>query len=302
MKLLSILDYLGTADAPTGPAPRRHLLRQLGQAGVRVAAAALPLALATPALAKPTDTALDGLLLLLRQEDLLVAFYTRFFASPLVQAAPAVSFVADFDRMMRQQQGHAQFLRDTLTAAGVTPPPATATSAYDFSGRKNNPANPELFPGVFTDFYAFLQLAQQLEDATAAIYLGQLITATNDRQLLDAVVRMQAVAARHASHLRTVRRTVLPATAAAAVKSWPSTADPALPFPILVPAPAGGSGGLVSIYAFEANQTQGLAPTAPVPYATLLTGATAVQTRALAEAFDEPLPTYQTVALQSLFI
>ena len=77
MKLLSFLDHLGAADALPGAAPRRHLLRQLGQAGARAVAVALPLAVATPALAAPSETPFDAIRIVLKLEDLLVAFYTQ---------------------------------------------------------------------------------------------------------------------------------------------------------------------------------------------------------------------------------
>ena len=295
MNLLSLLDQLGTADAPSGAAPRRHLLRQLGQAGARVAAAALPLALAAPAQAAPANTLLDATLLLLKLEDLLEALYTQALVAAVLTNPAQAAVRPDFERLRQQQRGHAQFLRTSLSTGGITPAPAPA---FDFSGRKNNAANPVLFPNVMTDYAAFLQLAQQLEDASASIYLGQIGFFTADRQLLNAVLRMQTVEARHASHLRTLRRT---AASPLVVKSWPSTADAAPSPAVLVPAPAAGSTAPVSIYTFEANETQVVSGTNVVPFPTILTGTNAVQFRSFAEAFDEPLPTLQATALLNIF-
>ncbi|WP_426060463.1 ferritin-like domain-containing protein [Hymenobacter sp. B1770] len=294
MNLLSLLDRLSTADAPSEAAPRRDLLRQLGQAGARAAATAVPLALATPALAAPTNTTLDAALLLLKLEDLLVALYTQALDTVLANATHA-AVRPDFQRMLQQQQGHAQFFRTALTTAGFTPPTAPA---FDFSGRRNNAANPVLFPGVMSDYNAFLQLAQQLEDASASIYLGQIGFFTADKQLLNAVLRMQPVEARHASHLRTLRRAAPNPTV---VKSWPSTADTAPSPAVLVPSPASGSNAPVSIYSFETNETQRLGNNPVIPFPTVLTGNNAVQFRAIAEAFDEPLPTAQATALLAIF-
>ncbi|OGX86525.1 hypothetical protein BEN47_12770 [Hymenobacter lapidarius] len=197
--------------------------------------------------------------------------------------------------MLRHQQGHAQFYRTTLLTAGLTPPTAPR---FDFSGRRNNAGNPELFPNVLNDYNAFLQLAQQLEDASASIYLNQVAAFATDRQLRDVVLRTQIVEARHASHVRTLRRT---ATASVAVKSWPSNAD-VVPSPtVVVPSPAGGITPPVSIYSFEANEVQLVSATMAVPFLAVLTGATAVQFVALSEAFDEPLPTAQANALLSIF-
>ncbi|MBF9239136.1 ferritin-like domain-containing protein [Hymenobacter sp. BT683] len=295
MNFLSLLDRISSVDAPSDAAPRRDLLRQLGQAGARAAVAALPLALGTPAQAAPANNSFDAVVLLLKLEDLLMDFYTKALAAPVLTNAAQAAVRLDFVRLQQQQQGHARFLRDTLSFAGVTPPPAPS---FDFSGRRNNPANPVLFPNVLTDYTAFLQLAQQLEDASASIYLGQLAFLTTDKPLFDAVLRMQLVEARHASHVRTLRRSATPATA---VKSWPSTADTAPTAAVLVPSTSSSGATPTSIYTFEANERQISTGTTVVPFPTILTGVNAVQSRAFAEAFDEPLPTLQATALLSIF-
>ncbi|MBD2767090.1 ferritin-like domain-containing protein [Hymenobacter sp. BT664] len=299
MNLFSLLDQLSAVDASPDAAPRRQLLRQLGRAGARAAVAALPMALALPAHATPTDTSLDGIRILLQLEDLLVAFYTQALAAPALTASIPTAQRPDFERLLIQQQNHAGFWRSVLSAAGITPPPVRPASGYDFSGRRSNLANPELFPGVMTNYDAFLQLAQQLEDASASIYLGQISAFTNDKQLLEATLRLQIVKARHASHVRTLRRTT--AAVASAVKSWPSKVDPAPSPAIVVPSPAGGTAAPVSIYSFEAKETQVVSGTNEVPFLGVLTGPTAVQYSALSEAFDEPLPTRQATALLEIF-
>lgn len=294
MNFLSLLDRISSVDTPSDATPRRDLLRQVGQTGARAALAALPLALAAPAQAAPTNNAFDAIVLLLKLEDLLVDLYTQALAAPVLTSAAQAAVRPDFVLLLEQQRGHARFLRDNFSLAGLTPP---AAPSFDFSGRRNNPANPVLFPEVLSDYAAFLQLAQQLEDASASIYLGQMPFLTTDKALFDAVFRMQLVEARHASHLRTLRRTAAPAIA---VKSWPSTADPAPTAPVLIP--GSGNGAVpVSIYTFEANERQISAGTTVVPFPTILTGLNAVQARSFAEAFDEPLPTLQATALLAVF-
>ena len=293
MNIFALIDQLSTA-APSAPAPRRQVLRQLGHAGLRSAAAALPLAALAPAAqAATTGTAFDAATILLVLEDLLSAFYTQALAAPVLSSAAQAAIRPDFVLLLREQQDHAQFLRTTLSTAGLTPAPA---ATFDFSGRRGNPANPALFPDVFTDLTAFLQLAQQLEDASTGVYLGQLLNFGGNRPLFNAMTRMQLVESRHASHLRTLRRNLTGAT----VKSWPSTADAAPAVPVLLPTP-GSTAAPVSIYQFEANETQLVAAGNAVPFPTIVTGLNAVQSKSIAEAFDEPLTDAQAAALFNLF-
>lgn len=295
MNLLSLLDALGavtTVSAADAAGPvissagrRRALLRAAGQAGGRALAAALPLSLlATPAAtAQPTETVLDSLTLLLTLADLQAALYTRALdAAGLVPADARASLVL----LQTQQRQQAAFLRGLFAPAGAV---ALTAPAFDFSGSRNG-TGPVLFAGVFTSFSSFLQLAQPLADAAARFYLGQLATLRTNAQLLGAVVRRQAVEARQAAHLRTLRRGL---DGGPIPKSWPSPTDPA------------ALAALAAIQAGEDNLNQ----TVPGPavgslryinFNALFTGSP-VQTTALAEAFDEPLSTAEATALLALF-
>jgi hypothetical protein len=294
MNILSFLDQLSAANAPADAAPRRHVLRHLGQAGARALAAGLPLALAASGMAqaRTNDTTLDAVTVLLKLEDLQVALYTQALAAPAFAAETAL--LADLRLMQRHQQDHATFLRRTLRDANAAVPTAPS---FDFSGQHNNATNPVLFPNVFTDVNSFLQLAQQLEDASVSIYKGQAAFITDNRLLLDAILRMHSAEARHAAHLRTLRRTRTPSVR---VKSWPSRSDAAPSPAVQVPATSPAS-GLTSLYTIEANETHILSGSRLVPFATLLTNTNVVQSNALAEAFDEPLSSAQATALLNIF-
>ena len=288
MNLLAFLDQIG--QVPPETAARRTALMRLGAAGWRGLAAALPVAVAAvgPAVAAPTVTTLDAVALLLQLEQLQYAFYTQALgAAGLLPAAGQ----PDVLRLQTQQQQHVAFLGQTLTDAGL---PVPGAPAFDFSGQRNVAANPVLFPGVFTDYASFLQLAQQLEDAAVRLYLGQLPSLAPERLLYRAVLAMQATEARHASHVRTLRR-----AQGATVKNWPSVADAAPPAPLTITA----EGTTASLYAGEANVEQLIPGPLRVPFATLLVAANsaAVAGTAAAEAFDEPLTTAQARALLALF-
>ena len=291
MNMFSIIDKLSAAaDQPTAPAPRRTALRQLGTAGARALAAGLPLALTAPAArAGISATTYDALLLLLRLENLLVALYTRALASPVL-AGP---YAADLALLRQQQTDHATFLARALRDAGALVP---APPTFDFSGQRGQATNPVLFPDVFTSISAFLSLAQQLEDASVAIYKGQAAQFSIGDPLLTAVLRIHTVEARHAAHLRTLRRAT-----GARVKPWPSPGDAALSPALTVPAPPPAVAPATATLAdLEANTTQRLG-IALVPFPSILTGTAVVQINAAAEAFDEPLSTGQAQALLAIF-
>lgn len=294
MNILSILDQLSSPPSITA-SPRRNVLHQLGAAGLRMVAAGLPVALAaSPVQARPSATALDAVLLLLKLEELQVAFYTQAAGASILAA-----YQADITTIQTHQQGHLTFLRQFLTNAGVAIP---ATPTFDFSGQRGNAANPVLFPGVFTNPANFLQLAQQLEDAAAGIYLSQAAVFT-ERPTIMALYRMQSVEARHAARIRSLRQSLLGTTGS--VKSWPSRADTTPSALIQVPTvPATSPASTMSIYSFENNETQliGGSSIGIVPYATLLADASKlVQSNSLAEAFDEPLPATQAATLLNIF-
>ena len=300
MNLLSLLDTIGgTSTEPLAPqvattilTNRRGILRSAGQTGLQMLAAAIPVVTALSALAGTnTETVFDSLKLLLTLADLQEALYTKALTTAgLVPAAVR----SDIDLIRQQQQQQVVFLRSLFVSAGVAVPPVPT---FDFTGSRNA-TEPAQFADVFTSFDKFLQLAQPLADAAARFYLGQLTAFYPNRQLLEVLVHRQAVEARHASHLRTLRR-----GSSALPKSWPSPADPAVPaalatiqagesnFDQLVPgvAPSGSSG-----------TTGGFAGLRYINFNALFLD-TPVQTTALTEAFDEPLPTQQAVALLALF-
>lgn len=232
-----------------------------------------------------SETTFDSLTLLLTLADLQAALYTRALATPGLVPAAARPDLARIQELHGLQTG---FLRGTDTlpglfkAAGAVAP---AVPTFDFSGSHQG-AGPAQFADPFGSFDDFLQLAQPLADAAARIYLGQLATLRSNTPLLEATVRRQAVEARLAAHLRTLRR-----GAGALPKSWPSPTDPAAP------------AALASTQAGESSLRQlvpGVTGLRYVDFNALFPN-TPVQTTALAEAFDEPLPLEQAAALLALF-
>ena len=226
------------------------------------------------------------MLQLLQLERLQAALYTQGLnAAGLIPAAQT----ADFQRMLAHQTQHITFLTQTLQGAGSAVPTAPA---FDFSGRRNATANPELFPAVFTNYDNFLALAQQIEDLGVRLYQNHVFNITSDIRLVRAVMRMQSVEAQHSAHVRSLRR-----GRGATVSNWPSDKDA----PIARPAAAqalttAATGG-------EANVVQPVSASAALPAASifLLRDNTAIQDPSLAEAFDEPITSAVAQAALNLF-
>ena len=283
MKLISLLDQLAATPASSAPAPRRALLAHLG----RTVAAALPLGLgAAPAMAAPATT-YDNILLLLLLERLQAAFYTRALAAPaLIPAAQA----ADFRLLLSHQSQHVQFLTGSLQTAGALVP---AAPTFDFSGQHGVSTKPVLFPNVFSDYDSFLALAQQLEDLGVRLYKTLASSLTTDVPLATAFWRVQATEARHAAHLRGLRR-----NRGASALPWPSTDDAAIPRSddalLLTVAATGG----------EENAVQGASAGVTLPFSTLLLirDNTAVHDPSLPEAFDEPVSAAAAQKALELFV
>ncbi|UOQ78372.1 ferritin-like domain-containing protein [Hymenobacter sp. 5516J-16] len=165
-------------------------------------------------------TVLDVIKLALTLEYLESEFYTRALALPNA----ATFFGSTENRTAIQtiathENQHVALLQRLLTEAGAVVP---AKPNFDFTGSKNG-AQPALYPDVFTNLDTFLRVAQLLEDAGVRAYKGQVEFLVSDNYLLEAFVRTHSTEARHASHIRTMRR-----QRGAVVKSWVSPSDAAI--------------------------------------------------------------------------
>lgn len=289
MNLLTFIDQIG-AEQPALPAARRAAVARLGLLAWRSAAAALPLAAlaSAPAAAGTLTTALDAVLLLLQLARTQVALHTQGLA--VAGLVPATQ-VADLQLIQTQHQAHADLLARALTDGGFAVP---AVPRFDFSGRRGVATNPEVFPGIFTDYGRFLQLAQQLADAGGRTYQGVLPLLVPQRLLHTAALQMLATTARHAAHLRRLRRLLAPAVA---LKPWPSATDAA-------PAPAPPAALLAAASGGEARVVQVLPSGVAIPYTALFVAvpSPAMQASAQAEAFDEPIFADQAQAALNLFV
>ncbi len=201
MNLQGIFNEIEQADPEfyEKTSERRHILKSFGS---KVALAALPFAMGSlfkKAYGKSTDVILDTLNFALTLEYLEAEFYKNGNnASGLIPSGPATAALA---KIGADEAAHVSFLVSAITAAGGTP---VAKPTFDFSGGNGSGNGP--FKTAFTDYDLFLAVAQTFEDTGVRAYKGQAgnLMASND--VLTAALNIHSVEARHASHIRQMRK------------------------------------------------------------------------------------------------
>ena len=179
---------------------RRQAMKDFGRMAGKVAiAAAVPFALGSmfkKAYGQSTASLFDVLNYALTLEYLEAEFYKQgLAASGLIPAgAPynAITTIGDHEK------AHVAFLQSAITAAGGTP---VMSPTFDLTAGNT-------FPTVFSDYATFLAVAQTFEDTGVRAYKGQAsnpnLMANND--VLTAALNIHSVEARHASHIRQMRK------------------------------------------------------------------------------------------------
>lgn len=264
---------------------RRASLREFSGIGKKIALTALPLALGglfkkTYAQTTTVSSVLDILNYALTLEYLESEFYTiATGTSGLIPAAELPSF----NLIKTHEVEHVNFLTTVIKGMGT---PATKPT-FDFTVGGTYPA--------FTDYATFLTLSQAFEDTGVRAYKGQAnnanLMASANTAVLNAALQIHSMEARHASHVRMVRRK---AGVADAPKPW-ITGN-------IAPIP-----DVAATYAGEDNVAQGgtnNTTAGAVTITSLPNSATSanVTTSAATEAFDEPLTMTAVLAIAGLFI
>ncbi len=277
---------------------RRRVFKHLSGMGGKVAVAAVP-ALFSGILHKaygqtttlPTAIA-DVLNFALKLEYLESLFYIKGTGTanliPAGAATTALGIIRD------DEVKHVAFLR---TALGSQAGPVLTDADFDFTGAKGG-TRPALFPTVFSDYQTFLAVAQSLEDTGVRAYKGAAPSLMSNKTVLEAALDIHSVEARHASHLRTMRRgnngTLTPSAPAnpnsMTPKSWVSNQDGGGAAPAATAA-IYGAGTPAASFPAEDNVTQG-----GVNLQTALASLNFTK-EAITEAFDEPLDTTTVAAI-----
>jgi hypothetical protein len=249
---------------------RRAALKQFSSFAGRVALMAVPLSLGSmfkKAYGQSVTSILDVLNYALTLEYLEAEFYTMgAAASGLVPAGPATGAITT---IRDHEVAHVAFLTSAIQGAGGTP---VSKPNFDFTAKGN-------FADVFSNYDTFLAVAQAFEDTGVRAYKGQAAKLISNNDVLTAALNIHSVEARHASHIRQMRR-----ARGAQVKPWITGND---------------LGGLPSataaVYAGEEAATQaGVA-------ITNINGLN-ISVDAATEAFDEPLNEMQVLQIVGPFI
>lgn len=247
---------------------RRDAMKQFRDIGRVLALSAIPLALGgmfKKAYGRTPADVLGVLNYALKLEYLEAEFYATAITKPGLFLSPAG--LAAFTTISNHESAHVALLKSAITAAGGTP---ITKPAFDFSGGIG------LDP--FNDYPTLLIVAQAFEDTGVRAYKGKATVLQENPDVLTVALRIHSMEARHASHIRYMRRAQ---TGSTVLKPWITNADNDVP-------------PIQPVYAGEDNEVQ----------ATItITGiATGITKEDATEAFDEFLTEEQVLAIAGMFI
>ncbi len=256
---------------------RRAIFKNFGGFGKKLAAAAVPLAMGSmfnKAYGQSSSAIVDVLNFALLLEYLESEYYKQIVAvgNPVVPVGPALGALT----LIRDHEvAHVAALRATITQLGGTPITKTAAD-FDFTAKGN-------FSNYLTNYGTMLAIAQAFEDTGVRAYKGQAGNLISNNDVLQAALRIHSVEARHAAHIRRMRRDAPPIMANQ--KPWITGKE------------LGGLPALVQpVYDGEEITTQATKPI------TGTFGGITISAAAASEAFDEPLTKAQVEAIVMPFI
>ncbi|MBE8720687.1 ferritin-like domain-containing protein [Sphingobacterium pedocola] len=274
MNLFNVFETITQVDPEFNErvSPRREAIRNMASFGKKVTLAAMPFMISD--LFKKaygqTPTDVNGVLnYALTLEYLEAEYYTLGAAAsnlvPSGRPMGAITTIRD------HEVAHVNFLKQVLGDKAVSKP------TFDFTAGGT-------FANVFSDYDTFLALAQAFEDTGVRAYKGQAAILKGNKVVLTAALQIHSVEARHASHIRQMRRAR--GGAAANQKPWITGANDS------------GIGAVVDpIYAGEDNKVQ-----ASVDITSLNGVGGKVSVNAATQSFDEPLTAAAVLDIAQLFI
>ncbi|MFT3823464.1 MAG: ferritin-like domain-containing protein [Chitinophagaceae bacterium] len=257
--------------------PRRKVMQQFARTGKKIVLSALPLALSSmfnKAYGRDVTAIADVLQYALKLEYLEAAFYTKVIDSTdIVPMGPPKDA---FKQIYDHEKAHVALLQSTITGLGVSP---ISEPSFDFTAGNGSGNGP--FKNVFGDYSLLLSVAQTLEDTGVRAYKGRIADLVDSNDILTVALQIHSVEARHASHIRSMRRALADSTA---IKPWITGKDTA------------GIGAVVQAsYNGEESTTQ-------LKINLVNMNGTNISADTASEAFDEPLAEDAVLAIIDPFI
>jgi hypothetical protein len=259
---------------------RRNAMSRFAFAGKVLVASAIPFALGSmfkKAYAGTTATVLEVLQYALTLEHLEAEFYKKAVStSGLIPAGPAVGA---FTTIRDHEVAHVKFLQDAIKGAGATPNPMPT---FDFSGGKGSNNGP--FKDAFSNYDLLLAVAQTFEDTGVRAYKGAAGDLISSNEVLTAALQIHSVEARHAAHIRQMRKARGGALAAGNIKPWIT----------------GKESGIASAAVQPSYDGEEITTQAGIDITNI--NGKSISAAAASEAFDEPLTMQQVLQIVDPFI
>lgn len=282
MNMLNILSEIEKNDPEVfeKTSSRRKAMKEFSGFAGKVAAVSIPFALGSmfkKAYGGPTDAITDVLQFALTLEYLEAEYYNTALAAPGLAATLTGAARNAIQNIANHENAHVTFLKNTLTTLGTTP---VAKPTFDFTAGSGPGGTPNAGPlsganSPFANYGVFLAVAQTFEDTGVRAYKGQAGNLITNNDVLTAALQIHSVEARHASHIRQMRRANnLAVPAGVTVKPWITLnqSGVAAPFDAYVQASYNG----------EELTTQSTISIVNI-------GGQAISANAASESFDEPL-------------
>jgi len=295
MNLKNILNEIESVDPEVYERldTRRTTMHRFSFIGKTLALAAIPSALGSmfkKAYGQTASDVTDVLLFAYLLENLEAEFYKKIVSSFTAIGVPAGAPQAALTVIRDHEVAHVAFLKTVLNSMGTTPPTYSASS-FDFSGAKGAGNGP--FAAAFSNYGVMLAVAQTFEDTGVRAYKGQAPRLINNKTVLTAALQIHSVEARHASHIRQMRRNLTPGNlvpSGVTLQPWITLAQSGIDT-----GNASANAAIQMSYAGEDNTTQ-----AGVNIVNI--GGQTVAANEASEAFDEPLTKAQITAIVNPFI
>jgi hypothetical protein len=262
---------------------RRQTMKEFAAIAGRLALATIPIVLGgmfKKAYGQTSGTVVNILNYALTLEYLEAKFYQ--IANASAGLIPAGTSTAAIQAIGAHESAHVTFLKTTIINAGGIP---VTEPTFDFSA--GNGSNNGPFKEVFKNYALFLAVAQTLEDTGVRAYKGQVSMPSfmSNNEVITAALQIHSVEARHAAHIRQMRKVngvMVPA--GVDVKPW-------------ITLKQSGIDSAVVQASYDGEET-----TTQTNVNLINMGGQTISANTASEAFDEPLTIAQVLAIIDPFI